>query len=109
VVLGLRWDHVDQRLATVKVRIQRTFAGGSAVTGAPNTTAGNRTVAFDTSTIDGLKAWPKRQAAERQALVGSPRGGQVGADHLSRAGRRNAVSVVRCRDRRGLLLGSSVR
>jgi integrase len=66
-VLGLQWPDVDLARARVAVRRSLVTVGHQVVVSEPKTAKGRRSVALDPATVAALKAWRKRQAAERLA------------------------------------------
>ena len=66
--VGLRWRDVDLVEGVATICWQRTTVGGRVHEGPPKTTAGNRTVALDDSTVAIMKAWKRQQSAERLVM-----------------------------------------
>ena len=66
-LLGLQWLDVDLSRARVAVRRSLVTVGHEVVVSEPKTAKGRRSVAIDSTTVAGLRAWRKHQAAERLA------------------------------------------
>jgi integrase len=66
-VLGLQWPDVDLGRARVAVRRSLVTVGHQVVVSEPKTAKGRRSVALDPTTVAAIKAWGKRQTAERLA------------------------------------------
>jgi integrase len=66
-LLGLQWPDFDPGRARVAVRRSLVTVGHEVVVSEPKTANGRRSVALDPATVAGIKAWRKRQMAERLA------------------------------------------
>ena len=66
-LLGVQWPDVDLGRARVAVRRSLVTVGHQVVVSEPKTAKGRRSVALDPATVAALKAWRKRQTAERLA------------------------------------------
>ena len=64
-VLGLRWSDVDLDAGTVTIRSTRVRFGTTITTSTPKTARGNRTIAIGPATAAALRAWKRRQSADR--------------------------------------------
>ena len=65
--LGLRWSDVDLTGGRVSIQRTRVVAGAAVLEQPPKTSKGRRAVTIDAATVAALRAWKKRQAAERLA------------------------------------------
>jgi integrase len=80
---GLRWDAVDLEGGTIKILSTRVVVDGKAITSAPKTSAGKRSVPLDPSLLKLLKSHQTKQGAEKlSAGEGYSDGGYVLADEL---------------------------
>jgi integrase len=66
-LLGVQWPDVDLARARVAVRRSLVTVGHQVVVSEPKTAKGRRSVALDPASVAALKAWRKRQMAERLA------------------------------------------
>lgn len=64
---GLKWDAVGLEAGTIKVLSTRVVVDGKAITSAPKTNAGKRSVPLDPSLVRLLKSHQTKQAAEKLA------------------------------------------
>ena len=64
---GLRWDAVDLEGGTIKIVSTRVVVDGKAITSAPKTNAGKRSVPLDPSLVKLLKSHQTKQGAEKLA------------------------------------------
>jgi integrase len=84
-VLGLRWQDVHLKAATITVRQARVLAGYEVRVEEPKWHNGQRTLPLDDALVDALKALRARQAAERLAAGEAyERSGYIAADELGR-------------------------
>jgi integrase len=64
---GLKWDAVDLEGGTIKILSTRVVVDGKAITSAPKTSAGKRSVPLDPSLVKLLKSHQTKQGAEKLA------------------------------------------
>ena len=64
---GLMWSGVDLERAELKVRTERVQVGWDVVQQSPKSDAGARDVPLDAATVAVLRAWRKKQMADRLA------------------------------------------
>ncbi len=78
-VLGLRWSDVDLDGGAVTIRSTRIRYGTTITTSTPKTARGNRTIAIGPATAAALRAWKRKQNADRLLAGGSwaDRGGLI--------------------------------
>ncbi len=84
--VGLPWTETRLGEGTIDIRTQIVQLGWETITTAPKSLAGQRTVTLDEGTAKVLRAWRRRQAAERlKAGVGWQDSGLVFTDEQGRA------------------------
>ncbi|MBB5435225.1 integrase [Nocardiopsis composta] len=65
--VALQWEHVRLDEAQIDICSQVVQLGWKTITTTPKSEAGRRTITLDAETVQLLRAWRKRQAAERLA------------------------------------------
>lgn len=70
-ILGLKWEDVDFKKGTLTVRRSLVRVKGGYVIHEPKTKKSRRTIPLPGAVIKALKAWKKKQAAEKVAFHGT--------------------------------------
>ena len=90
---GLRWDAVDLEGGVIKILSTRVVVDGEAITSAPKTNAGKRSIPLDPSLVTLLRSHRTKQAAEKlKAGEAYLDGGYVLADELGQPYHPDTVS-----------------